>query len=575
MGKGWLLGRAGVAAMAAVAGAALLVPRSGVQLAGETTWAPPPAAYSEGSSLNVPVTASDGTVLRADVYYPTPLCVSSCGSKPASYPGAFPVLLEQTPYGKQNVEQSGGTFATSVSALVGQGYVVVISDVRGTGTSGGTWGLLDPVQATDGATLARWAADDPAGSANAGGISAAVPGLVVDGNVGLFGESYMGINEFLTVQALDADGGPNPVKAMFPIIAGNDIYRDIVTQGGLFNIEFSAAYLALLDGLGTADPAFDPFEAQYVDAQHGGPQPGALAQQIADFPETAVGHAGQVSQYDIPTVENVETGGDEAYDAHEGLGVSGYWAQRNPVNVLQQLVHDHIATFLVGGWSDLFQRGELMNYTGLQNEWFNQFAGGRQAVTAPMSPNQPTTPMFQLLMGPWTHLTAGSGSDLTTLELEWFASWMGGPSHQATTPLSTTATPLHLFQMGSGAWNAQQHTGAWYDTADWPVTDGSGGYAATKLYLGPSTSTGGAASGLESGTSPALSDNQGTLSTTAPSLPTGADTVLYTGASSPCDLNSDQWGAGAMLSGQAGGGYTLAWPCDQNEITFGAGPGAL
>ncbi|MHB8593867.1 MAG: CocE/NonD family hydrolase C-terminal non-catalytic domain-containing protein, partial [Acidimicrobiales bacterium] len=151
----------------------------------------------------------------------------------------------------------------------------------------------------------------------------------------------------------------------------------------------------------------------------------------------------------------------------------------------------------------------------------------------------------------------------------------GGPSQQATTPLSTAATPLHLYQMGSGAWNAQQHTGAWYDTADWPVTDGSGGYAATKLYLGPSTSTGGAASGLESGTSPALSDNQGTLSTTAPSLPTGADTVLYTGASSPCDLNSDQWGAGALQSGQAGGGSTLAWPCDQNDTTLGAGPGAL
>jgi uncharacterized protein len=79
-------------------------------------------------------------------------------------------------------------------------------------------------------------------------------------------------------------------------------------------------------------------------------------------------------------------GGDEAYD-------ESYWAARNPVNVLEKLVTDRIPAFLVGGWNDLFQRGELLNYTGLQNAY-----DGRP-VLAPMSPNQPITPRYQLMMG--------------------------------------------------------------------------------------------------------------------------------------------------------------------------------
>lgn len=493
------------------------------------------------------------------------------------------MLLQQTPYGKQNVSSSSG-FATNVAALVAQGYVVVISDVRGTGTSGGTWGLFDPVQATDGATLARWVADElPPRSANGIGVSSAVHGLAVNGDVGLFGESYMGINEFLTVGALDADGGPNPVKAMFPVIASNDLYRDIVTEGGLFNVEFSAAYLALLDGLGTANPVLDPVEEASGSGSGAGSGSAAattLADEIAAFPLLAAGHAGQVTQYDVPTVTNVETGGDEATDAGEGLGSAGYWAQRNPVNILQQVADHNIATFLVGGWNDLFQRGELMNYVGLQNAWDDLHNGANQAVTAPMTPGQPTSPRFQLLEGPWTHLTAGSGTDITSLELEWFASWTAGPAHDAATPLSQTTTPLHLFEMGSGQWNSQQHTGTWYDTADWPVPNSAGtGYASTRYYFGsdPVGSAGAPAvpASAPAASAPALSDNQGTLSTTVPASPTGADPVLYGGASSPCNLNTDQWGAGALQEPQAYGGSSLDWPCDQNDVTFGAGPSAL
>ena len=46
-----------------VLGALLAAPAS--------AWTPEPASYGLGSTTNVPVTMSDGTVLQANVYYPT------------------------------------------------------------------------------------------------------------------------------------------------------------------------------------------------------------------------------------------------------------------------------------------------------------------------------------------------------------------------------------------------------------------------------------------------------------------------------------------------------------------------
>ena len=68
-------------------------------------------------------------------------------------------------------------------------------------------------------------------------------------------------------------------------------------------------------------------------------------------------------------------------------------------------MHDGIPAFLVGGWYDLFQRGELLNYSSFQN------AVDNRPVLSPMSPTQPVTPRYQLIQGPWYHVTAGMGLD--------------------------------------------------------------------------------------------------------------------------------------------------------------------
>ncbi len=437
------------------------------------------------------------------MYFPT----TAGASTPAN--GLFPVLLQQTPYGKAFIVDASAIANTNVEYLVDRGYIVVIADVRGTGDSGGTFDLFDPVQSTDGVTLARWAAHLPQSN----------------GEVGLFGESYMGINQFQTVAAAGAN---SPIKAMFPIISGNDLYADTVTQGGLPDTEFAATYIALLSGLNLSNPALQPL----VEAAESGDS-SVLASGLANLAPTEAAHS-QVLVSFLKLVLDVETGqGDDAFD-------QSYWAARSPAQDLAAVIKDDIPAFLVGGWNDLFEQGEPLNYVGLQNLF-----DGRSQYAA-MTPDQAVTPRYQLLMGPWQHVTTGTGVNISALELEWFDTWLLGEH----TPLATTTTPLHLDIQNSG--------GAWVDAAQWPLPQAD----PTEYYFAPG----------RSGSDP-VSPNDGDLSPAAPTAVTGSDLVAWTGTTSPCDIQTDQWGAGLLALGFQS--LDTGDPCDLNDVTLGTGPGAL
>jgi putative CocE/NonD family hydrolase len=470
------------------------------------TWTPQPAAYTTGSLRDLAVTMADGTVLRADVYFP----VTPGTSTPA--PGPFPVLLQQTPYGKEFIVYASALANTNVEYLVDRGYIVVVADVRGTGDSGGSFDLFDPVQSSDGATLATWAAALP--DAN--------------GEVGLFGESYMGVNQFQTVAAA---GPHSPIKAMFPMIAGNDLYADTVTQGGIPDAEFDATYLALLSGLDLTNPALQPLAAALQSRD-----PSTLQRGLSDLPATVVQHSPQLVSF-LKLALAVETGqGTGAFD-------DASWAARSPAHDLPAVVADHIPAFLVGGWNDLFEAGEPLNYVELQN-----LADGRPQDAA-MAPDQTVTPRYQLLMGPWQHVTTGTGVNISALELEWFDTWLLGEH----TPLATTTTPLHVDIQNSGT-----SAGDWVDAAQWPLPEAT----PTAYYFAPG----------RSGSDP-LSRNDGDLSTTAPDAAGGSDTIAWTGASSPCDIQTDQWGAGALALGFQS--LHTNDPCDLDDTTLGTGPQGL
>jgi putative CocE/NonD family hydrolase len=232
---------------------------------------------------------------------------------------------------------------------------------------------------------------------------------------------------------------------------------------------------------------------------------------------TLVQHQASVFSFFLDLLTNVGSGGSEAYDGP-------YWQEKSPVYDLRRIARDGIPTYLVGGLWDLFQRGEPLNYSGLQNA-----ADGR-SVWAPMTKRQRVRGRYQLAIGPWYHVTAGSGVDLNVIELDWFDRWL---KHERT-GIDRTSTPIHVYETGAGRWaQASRYP---YDHA-----------RPTTYYLGPG----------------------GTLTRSIPSNAPGADQLAFTGISSPCSRSTEQWSAGLfeILLGGLG-------PCDTNDNTTQAGPGA-
>jgi putative CocE/NonD family hydrolase len=163
-----------------------------------------------------------------------------------------------------------------------------------------------------------------------------------------------------------------------------------------------------------------------------------------------------------------------------------------------------------------------------------------------MSPTQPATGRYQLLQGPWYHLTAGANFDIYALQLRWFDRWLKGEQ----TGIDRSRAPLHLWELGANRW---------VDAIRYPLSQTT----PTTFYLsgGPSHSG-------------ALSLNDGTLQTAAPSNPLGSDQEVFTNATSPCDRNTAQWSLGASELPFANGQLPPE-PCANDDRTLELGPGAL
>ena len=190
-------------------------------------WQPDPPKYAYGQRKDIPVPMDDGIALRADEYFPTDP-VSGVRAR-----GRFPVLLEQTPYGKERAPQNLADY------FVRRGYVLVVVDSRGFGSSQGQAAWFGTRVGRDGAELAAWAAKlDEA-----------------DGKVGLIGCSYLGVVQFFTASNLPRE---SPVKAMAPFCVDSNFYRDLTAFGGI-PTQFLTAVRALTAPGAQDNPKTDPF----------------------------------------------------------------------------------------------------------------------------------------------------------------------------------------------------------------------------------------------------------------------------------------------------------------------------
>jgi putative CocE/NonD family hydrolase len=347
---------------------------------GETSESAP---HAGGLKVATPVTLSmttrDGVRLDADVYRP----VSG---------GPYPVLLQRQAYGRG--------IACSIcyahpAWYASQGYIVVVQDIRGRGTSGGDFhpGEND---IDDGALAVEWAAR--------------VEGST--GEVGMFGFSYQGFNQLMA-----ALGDCPSLKALAPAMFPWCVRDTWAWENGAFRLAGSLGW-AIQIAAETARRAGDSRAHAELRAAAGAPP---VMGEIACRPELMERHR-ELSHYH----RWLDTPADDPY-----------WARVSPAARADEIAARRLPMLMVGGWYDSQLRGTLEAHRALASR-----------NGAPV----------HLVIGPWLHFPwdrkvgaidfgPAAASDIDWLTVRWFDHWLKGRDGGF-----KRASPVRLFDMGDHAW---------------------------------------------------------------------------------------------------------------------------
>jgi putative CocE/NonD family hydrolase len=326
------------------------------------------------------MTTRDGVRLDADLYRP-------------DADGPFPVLLMRQPYGR--------AIASTVTYLhprwyARHGYLVVIQDVRGRGTSDGEFDLLASEQ-SDGAEAIAWAA--------------ALPGS--SGDVGMYGFSYQGMTQLLAAAAK-----PPALRAICPAMAPWDA-RDIAYERGALRLHGAAGWAIQL----AAETARRRGDAVAYQALHAASRQLVVTDTVAARPDVLQRFA--------------DYGPYEAWLAHPGP--HEYWERRSPGSALGSIA---VPALHIGGWYDTYLDGTIAAY--------------RAMAAASAAPQVLVIGPWAHI--PWSRRVGAIDfgldveSAIDEMQIRWFDHWLKGDEAGL-----LDEPRVRLYEMGGGRWRTFDH----------------------------------------------------------------------------------------------------------------------
>lgn len=316
----------------------------------------------------------DGIRLDADIYRP-------------DAEGEFPVLLMRQPYGKAIASTVVYAHPTWYCA---QGYIVVIQDVRGRGTSEGEFRLFSH-ETQDGEDTINWAAS--------------LPGTT--GKVGMYGFSYQAMTQLYA-----ATTKPPALKTICPAMMAYDLYADWAYEGGAFCLQTNLGWAIQL----AAETA-------------------RLKRDTSAYQTLYSASRSIPSKQEADLLEYLKKFAPSFY--HEWLEHSqpdAYWEKLSPKSAMQDV---DLPMFHIGGWFDTYLRGNIHLYKDI----------------APRSAYRQQLLIGPWTHLPWCRKagTVDFGSEVINpidkLQVRWFDQFLKGID----TGLLDEA-PVCLFEMGSNRW---------------------------------------------------------------------------------------------------------------------------